>query len=68
MRYGLVGGGWLFERIMPSMVISASDLGAACVGLASGRCGWDKRTLEGWIANGKLREIAELYKKDMSPL
>jgi hypothetical protein len=64
MRYGLQGGGWLFERVMPSMVINASDLGSACVGLAIGR-GWSERTSEGWIGNGKLRQLAEQYKQDI---
>lgn len=45
-------------------MIHASDLGAACVGLATGKFCWNERNPEGWIGNGKLRQMAEEYKNN----
>ncbi|WWC92742.1 uncharacterized protein L201_007701 [Kwoniella dendrophila CBS 6074] len=50
--------GTIFNPIWPSMVINASDLGRACVGLAEGK-GWDQRDPEGVINNPKLRQMAQ---------
>ena len=62
MRYHSQGDGRLLEKVLPSTMIHASGLGAACVGLATGKFGWNERNPEGWIGNGKLRQMSEEYK------
>jgi hypothetical protein len=56
----------VFGFIKPDLVIDSSDLGTACVELAAGSRGWDKRDAEGWIANPTLRQMAKEYSQSWS--
>ncbi|KAK6908509.1 hypothetical protein I203_102511 [Kwoniella mangroviensis CBS 8507] len=55
--------GPILEPVWPSGVISSSNLGIACVGLAQGK-GWEKRDAEGVIANPALRQMAQDWAGD----
>ncbi|WRT69635.1 uncharacterized protein IL334_006624 [Kwoniella shivajii] len=50
--------GSVFGVVMPSMIIPASELAVACVGLAQGK-GWDQRDHQGVIENATLRQMAQ---------
>ena len=62
-RYGLTTLGAILDKIYPSLVIDAADLGRVSVEVALGRKGWNERTMEGWIGNSQLRK----YAKEMHP-
>jgi hypothetical protein len=54
MRTGLPALGAVFRAVYPSMVINSADLGTATVRMATSDWGWDLKTEEGWIGNGRL--------------